>query len=258
MTLSAQFKGKTSQLAFELRTWVGFMSQIQSSPSPSNGESVSRSSARERAPWPTAIFVLGPLILFGLLAEDIYSRQNIRFDTPLLLRLHGHANTSLDAIMMFLSQVGGLPILGYTALLITFWMWKKRRARWTFLLVAMVGTCLRNIALKTAFKRARPDLWLSIAPEHDFSFPSGHSMLSSTFVLALIVLAWKSGWPLWAKCAATLVGLGFALGVISSRLYLGVHFPSDVLAGFCLSLSWVSLLSGILARRLSRAPLLRS
>lgn len=229
------------------------MSQIHSNP-PSTDKAAATSQLPKWHALITPICVLGPLFLFGLLAEDIYSRETIRFDAPLLLRLHGHANSSLDALMIFLSRVGGLPILAYTVLLTAFFAWRKQRAQWTFLLLAMVGTCLLNVALKTAFQRTRPDLWLSIAPEYDFSFPSGHSMLSSTFVLALLVLTWKSNWSLAAKCIATVVGLSFIIGVISSRLYLGVHFPSDVLAGFCLSVSWVSLLAGIFKRRLHRLP----
>ena len=231
------------------------MSQPRSSNTTLQPESVHSPPAPDSPKWHalvTPVCVLAPLVLFGLLAAAIFSHSKTRFDTPLLLRLHGHANTTLDAVMMFLSKVGGMPILAYTVLLVGFFAWRKMRAQWTFLLLAMVGTCLLNVALKTAYARTRPDLWLSIAPEHDFSFPSGHSMLSSTFVLAVLVLMWKSGWSLALKCVATVVGLCFVVGVISSRLYLGVHFPSDVLAGFCLSLSWVSLLNGIFQKRLRR------
>lgn len=235
------------------------MSRLRSSHTSPDSPIASDSEPQPRTPetpkWHalvTPVCVLVPLLLFAFLAEDIYSHEQIRFDDPLLLRFHRHASLFFDSLMVFLSRVGGLPILAYTAVLVGLLAWRKQRAQWTFLLLAMVGTCLLNIALKTAFGRTRPDLWLSIAPEHDFSFPSGHSMLSSTWVLALLVLTWKSDWSLAAKCAATVVGLSFVIGVISSRLYLGVHFPSDVLAGFCLSLSWVSLLAGIFKRRLSR------
>jgi membrane-associated phospholipid phosphatase len=231
------------------------MSQIRSS-----NRSIPESQSAFEAPlnrprWHALIVplcVLGPLLGFGLLAEDVFSRETIRFDDPLLLRFHAHANPFFNAVMLAFSRLGGLPILGYSIFGIALLLWRKQRARAIFLLSAMVGTCLLNVALKAAFQRTRPDLWLSIAPEHDSSFPSGHSMLSSTFVLAVLPLTWSSRASLAVKGAATAAGLGFVVGVISSRLYLGVHYPSDVLAGFCVSLSWVSLLTGISRRRLRR------
>lgn len=210
------------------------------------------SSASRRA-WIISFFVLAPLLVFGILAADIARRHTLRFDDPLLLRFHAHASPAYDAMMLAFSRFGGLPILGYALVLIGLFLWKKQRPRAMFLLSAMTGTCLLNIALKTAFQRTRPDLWLSIAPEHDFSFPSGHSMLSSTFVLATLSLLWHSRTSFALKGLATVVGVAFVAGVIASRLYLGVHFPSDVSAGFCLSLSWVALLTGIFQRRL-RVP----
>ncbi len=117
----------------------------------------------------------------------------------------------------------------------------------------MGGTSLLNVAMKAAFQRARPSLWLSLTPEHDTGFPSGHSMLSCTFVLAMLVIAWKSDWSSSAKWMATALGLLFVGGVGLSRLYLGVHYPSDVLAGWSLSLAWVALLGGIFRRRLRRS-----
>lgn len=231
------------------------MSPIRSSKnSTSESDSLHSSPTAAWHAWIVPLCVLVPLILFGFLAEDVTTRQTIGFDAPFLLGFHSHANPVFDRIMLAFSRFGGLPILAYAAILIGILLWRKQPVQARFLLLAMVGTCLLNVALKAAFQRTRPDLWLSIAPEHDFSFPSGHSMLSSTFVLASLVLAWKSGWSLAAKWVTTVVGLVFVAGVISSRLYLGVHFPSDVLAGFCLSLSWVSLLAGIFQRRLRRVP----
>ncbi len=215
------------------------------------------SSAPSRSfPWLVPICVLAPLLLFGFLAEDVAMREVIRFDDPVLLRLHAHANPLLNAVMLAFTRVGGYPILAFSSLLIVFLAWKKQRVQAQFLASAMVGTCLLNVALKAAFQRTRPDLWLSIAPERDFSFPSGHSMLSCTFVLALLSLTWHSRASSGAKWTATLLGLLFMAGVVSSRLYLGVHYPSDVLAGSALSFSLVSLLTGIFRRRLQNAPVL--
>ncbi len=209
--------------------------------------------ARGIKPLFTLTSVLAPLILFGLLAEDVATRESFGFDTPLLLRLHAHATPLFDSLMLALTWMGGVRLLAFSAFVIALLAWRKLRVQAAFLLSAMVGTSLLNISMKAAFQRARPNLWLSLTPEHDYGFPSGHSMLSCTFVLATLVLVWKSDGSSALKWAATALGLLFIAGVGLSRLYLGVHYPSDVLAGWSLSLAWVALLQGILHLRLRRA-----
>lgn len=185
--------------------------------------------------------VLAPLLLFGKLAEDVWSRETFRWDNPVLQRLHAHATPGFDAFMLLASRLGGvlylLPLVIGIALLL--WM-KRRRAEAGFLALAVGGACLLNLGAKAVFGRTRPALWLSIAPEFDYGFPSGHAMLSMAVVAALLFLTWRGAWPRAIKVLCTLVGALFVLWVGLSRLYLGVHFPSDVLAGWSASLAWVS------------------
>lgn len=102
-----------------------------------------------------------------------------------------------------------------------------------------------NLAGKYFFARPRPHLFPQLAPEHDFSFPSGHTMASLALVLGLFWLL--EGDPK-ASRLALLLGLPWALGVALSRLYLQVHYPSDVLAGWALTLAWFFGLRLILGR----------
>lgn len=194
--------------------------------------------------------VLAPLLLFGKLAEDVWSRETFRWDHPVLQRLHAHATPNFDAFMLLGSRLGGvtvmLPLVISIALI--FWM-KRRRAQAGFLALAVGGACLLNLGAKWTFGRTRPDLWLSIAPESDYSFPSGHAMLSMAVVAALLFLTWRGAWPRAIKVLCTLAGGCFVLWVGLSRLYLGVHFPSDVLAGWGASLTWVSGVHLLLAAR---------
>src|SRR3546814_8426441 len=90
------------------------------------------------------------------------------------------------------------------------------------------GSGLLTVVAKQAFARDRPSLWESIAPEHNFSFPSGHAMGSMTLAAVLVLLAWPTRWR-WPVVAAMAV---FVPMVGLSRVYLGVHFPSDILAGW--------------------------
>jgi hypothetical protein len=97
----------------------------------------------------------------------------------------------------------------------------------------------------------RPHLWASPAPEFDFSFPSGHSTGMMALTIALVVIAWRTRWRY------AVIGFGaFYVGCVGfSRLYLGVHYPSDVLGGWALSFAWVS--GMIFIRQLPAEPSLR-
>ena len=206
----------------------------------------SKSSTRSSAPLWTALLltfgcVLLPLLIFGALAEDVWAREKFRWDNPVLQRLHAHATPGFDAFMLLASRLGGATVMLPFVIGITLLLWiKRRRAEAGFLALAVGGACLLNIGAKLVFGRARPDLWLSIAPESDYSFPSGHAMLSMAVVASLLFLLWRSRAPHALRVLVMLLGVTFVGWVGLSRLYLGVHFPSDVLAGWCASLAWVS------------------
>lgn len=112
---------------------------------------------------------------------------------------------------------------------------RHRRPAAMFWALAVVGAALLNFLAKQLFARVRPDLWVSILPETTFSFPSGHTMQSTAVAVALTILMWRTR----ARWATFLAGTCFAVLVGLSRVYLGVHYPSDILAGWCASLVWV-------------------
>jgi undecaprenyl-diphosphatase len=126
-----------------------------------------------------------------------------------------------------------------------------RRRRWgdaLFWGLAVGGAGVLNFAAKQLFERIRPNLWLSIAPETTYSFPSGHAMGSMALVAALVVLLWPTRW----RWLTLLVGSFFVLMVGLSRVYLGVHYPSDIVAGWTASLAWVVGVSVVLYGRLTK------
>ena len=81
----------------------------------------------------------------------------------------------------------------------------------------------------------RSDLWERLITETSYSFPSGHAMLSSMLAFAVIAIAWRTRYRLIATIAALL----FMVLVSFSRLYLGVHYPTDIVAGWLVSVSWL-------------------
>jgi membrane-associated phospholipid phosphatase len=166
----------------------------------------------------------------------VHEAEAFGFDEPLLRLAQQWASPGMDRAMVLASELGyawgvipaaGLVFVGLLA------FGHVRRA--IFFAIATGGSALLNLVAKAVFQRERPDLWLSIAPEHTFSFPSGHAMGSATLAAALVLLCWHSAW----RWPALLPGLGFVVWVGASRVYLGVHFPSDILAGWTAALAWV-------------------
>ena len=111
-----------------------------------------------------------------------------------------------------------------------------RRREAVFLFAAMTAALLLDIALKLAFARSRPPLDQALVQAGGYSMPSGHSMSSATFALALIVIAWPTRW----RVPATVLAATFALLMGVSRMYLGVHWLTDVLAGWAMAAAVVT------------------
>lgn len=180
--------------------------------------------------------VLLPLAGFVTLADEIHEAEALHFDDVLLWKMHALASPALDSFFVLMSKLGyewgviPLDVL-IVALLLCLRRWRKA----AFAAIAFIGSALLNLGSKQIFQRERPSLWESIAPESTFSFPSGHAMGSMTLALAVIALCWNTRW----RWPATAIAIAFAALVGLSRVYLGVHYPSDILGGWCAALVWV-------------------
>ncbi|MDG2526692.1 phosphatase PAP2 family protein [Stenotrophomonas sp. HITSZ_GD] len=190
--------------------------------------------------------VLLPLGVFASLADEVHELENFFFDDPLLWRLRGWASPPLDDFFVLVSKLGyqwGLIPADTLVVLVLVGVRRWREA--VFAGVGFVGSALLNVGAKHFFQRERPSLWESIAPESTFSFPSGHAMGSMTLAAVLVALAWRTRW----RWPVALAAGGFVLLVGVSRVYLGVHYPSDILAGWCAALAWVTGLYLVCFRR---------
>ena len=193
--------------------------------------------------------VLLPLYLFGELAEDIVRHETFFFDDPILLFAHNLETPLLDTFMLFVSRVGYLwGVVPVDIGLLLYLLVRKHRYDGLFFGLSVIGAAILNQAAKHLFGRVRPKLWTSIAPETNFSFPSGHAMGSMALVTAIVILLWPTRW----RILALILGMIFVLLVSFSRIYLGVHFPSDILAGWIASFAWVIGLSLVLYRRIGK------
>jgi undecaprenyl-diphosphatase len=185
------------------------------------------------------ILLLGvylPLQVFEILAVKIWQNAGgFPWDLPILWAVHSTANPQLDVLAVMLARFGSfwtaLPILGAIALILLF---QKRWRTLAYLLTTSIGSSIINRTAKEFMHRVRPNLWESSAPEFDFAFPSGHAMTSMTLVVILLVLTWASPWRWLLLTFSSL----YVVAVGWCRLYLGVHFPSDILAGWMVALAW--------------------
>jgi undecaprenyl-diphosphatase len=181
------------------------------------------------------IGVFLPLQVFGELAEEVWENEGgFPWDVPLLLAIRTTARPQLDIFAVTLTKFGVFWGVFPVAAVVVLILFRQRRWRsLAYLTTTLLGSIVINRTAKVLLHRVRPHLWESPAPEFDYGFPSGHAMSSMTLVAALVILTWDSRWRL----PVLVVGGLFVLAIGWTRLYLGVHYPSDILAGWMASVS---------------------
>ena len=182
--------------------------------------------------------VIAPLLLFGMLAKRVGAGAGapLPFDAPLMMALREWAWGGAESAALLLADIGyrwGVVPVDIAIVLGLLLFGRVRKG--LFFAAAVGGAALLNVAAKLLFARMRPELWETIVDESSFSFPSGHAMGSMTLALGVVVLLWDTRW----RWPALLLGLLFALAVSASRVWLGVHYPSDILAAWAAAAAWV-------------------
>lgn len=186
--------------------------------------------------------VVGGVLLFAGLATLMKEGATQRVDEAVLLWMNRHANDWLDVAALEVTALGSSIVVGMTLLVTSGFLWTTRHRYSVLLLwVAVTGGSVLNMLLKASFDRPRPQLfeWRTPYAGHS-SFPSGHAM---TAMVAYATLGY-----LVARLEPTRrmrrLTLGVAAAVILliglSRMYLGVHYPSDVVAGYVVGFAWAS------------------
>jgi undecaprenyl-diphosphatase len=181
------------------------------------------------------------LFLFAWIAEDVSHDRTVHFDQVVRMRIHEYASPGLTKAMIAISFIGGdgLTISAVLAIVVFLYFRWWRASLW--LGVTVLGALVLDLSLKYAFHRARPTPFFAALP-HTYSFPSGHALFSFCFygVLAgLLMGRIRSRFAqvlIWLVAAMLVAAIGF------SRIYLGVHYPSDVIAGYLAASLWVSTL----------------
>ncbi len=185
-------------------------------------------------------FVLSALalVMFRLLARDVYEGAATPIDRSASYFLHGYSTPVLDAVMWTATFVGSAGfVVPFGLMIVGLLLWQGYRREAVFLVVATAGGVLLNQVLKLAFARARPSLPWS-PPIDEYSFPSGHSMNSLVFFLGIASVVWVVAGRRWGRWAFLLAVL-LVLLTGTSRVYLGFHYFSDVIGGYVAGLFWL-------------------
>jgi undecaprenyl-diphosphatase len=188
------------------------------------------------------IFCVLATIGFGWLAKGIFADQFVAFDDGIITWLHGYWGPTADQIMFFFTTMGDTVVLSLFVGLAALALWRK--GRWidaAGLVVAGGGAGILNQLMKFFFQRVRPDLVPSPFHLTSYSFPSGHSMGS---IACYGMLAFVIARLLRQRLHRFLVGVSAALLVLcigTSRVYFGVHYPTDVLGGFLAGGTWLAI-----------------
>jgi undecaprenyl-diphosphatase len=193
-------------------------------------------------PLTTAIIVsLFSLLAFGLVAVLMRADRIVDFDHSVIGAVQSLESPLLTRVMEFFTVVGSTQAVVVLCLLIIFFLYKvlHHRKELILFIAVVAGSPLLNLLLKEIFQRARPDLHRLIEIS-GYSFPSGHAMNSFTVYGILTFLLWrhifnKAGRSLLLLFSAFVV---FMIGI--SRIYLGVHYPSDVIGGYFASGFWLA------------------
>ena len=218
-----------------------------------------------RRTWSPALLIMALLIWFGvllgcavaageLLAQAERPDGSTAIDSSITSWMVDHRTAGLTAIARVFSAIGSQKVLAPVAGVAAVLLIGRRRILTAALLAAIWGGAIGLYNLTKHFvHRTRPPDDLHLTRVGASSFPSGHATQSMATFVALAVLAWAVIPRLRAFPAVVAVAVGLSLGVGWSRVYLGVHWTSDVIAGWLIGAAWVSLALW-LARRTPTRP----
>jgi undecaprenyl-diphosphatase len=177
-------------------------------------------------------FNLALVALFARLSYVVSGNRDPQFDQQVMMLVRNYSAPWLDVVMRVITHAGD-PVVHLTvSLFLAFFFMKyyQRRREGVTILIALASGYALSTIFKYHFQRTRPDLWEMVARPQSYSFPSGHAMVSTiiygsaAFLLEAVFPHYRWYFRVISAVLVCLIGV--------SRIYLGVHWPSDVLAGF--------------------------
>jgi undecaprenyl-diphosphatase len=188
------------------------------------------------------LLLLFILIIFWRIADEIVVEKENNFDTLVFQKLSFLTSPFTTRLMLFFTFFGSNKFLfpAYTLITAYFLFYKKNMAIALNIAAIGISSAIVLNLVKDIFRRTRPFDPL-IPNVNGFSFPSGHSFSAFTFGGILIYILWQSDIKKGWKYVWSILLILFSSCIAFSRVYLHVHYPSDVIGGFCLSMLWLSI-----------------
>ncbi|HFM9581486.1 TPA: phosphatase PAP2 family protein [Streptococcus pneumoniae] len=173
------------------------------------------------------------LLLFVILGYMVkfYPETLVNFDQSIQTAIRGDLPDYLTILFRALTRLIDIPVIITWVVITAFVFYRKRWKIESFFMLGNLALAgLLIVTFKNIYQRPRPDI-LHLVEEKGFSFPSGHSLA----VTLIVILSQRIKDPVWRKIVQIVLGL-YLVSVLVSRVYLGVHYPSDVLASLCVGL----------------------
>jgi undecaprenyl-diphosphatase len=200
----------------------------------------------------TLALISGLILAFLQIADEMVEGEMEAFDRFILLLFRDPADPDtvvgpawMHEMVRDITALGSFSLLGLIVLGVCAYLYLARmRSAALFVLVSVLGGTLLSTVLKMGYNRPRPDL-ATMSEQFTASFPSGHAMLSAVTFLTLGALLARFAPTRRLQILSIGGALLLTLLVGLSRLYMGVHYPSDILAGWCLGSAWALLCSSV-------------
>lgn len=187
-------------------------------------------------------------VLFAVLTVLVTTGATQAFDTAVLTWVHGSSSPWLNSVVPELTHVGEPLLVGVVAAIAALaFMLARRYTSATLIFCGVIGALSLNHTIKTIVGRARPELWERLVNETGYSFTSGHATASAALALGIVAILWHTKWRRLSIVIATL----YIVLIAFTRLYLGVHYPSDIIGGWLTAAAWVGVVV-LLATRPAR------
>lgn len=190
-----------------------------------------------------ALLLIGATWLFGAVAEDVVTGEPLTvWDIRFSAWLHAHAVRPLTTVLLFVTNLHSTLGVAIITIGVSLFLIRRRQRYWLLaLLLSVFGGMLLNVLLKNAFHRARPQFADPILTLTSYGFPSGHTMMATTLygVLCAFIVSNVVSWPMRLLTISGAIFLILLVGF--SRIYLGVHYLSDVLGAMAEGLAWLAL-----------------
>lgn len=191
-----------------------------------------------------ALLLLSTAIFAHVAGAVVAGAPITRFDVEVANWLHEHARASsgLRQFMLGITHLHSTPGILAMTLLLGIWLFRRGQRDWTLALVASVpGGQILNVLLKYSFERARPHFVEPLLELSTYSFPSGHTMGATVLYGFLACYATRHARSWWGMVLPFVLALGMVATVAFSRMYLGVHYLTDVLAATVEGCGWLAI-----------------